>query len=90
MKLTILYFNSGVLYGSVNIFTHFSLFSETSSVRCGVETNGGNGENFCCVFPFNYRGVDYFRCTTTDAEEPWCSVTRNYDRDGLWGNCVGM
>ncbi|XP_046850837.1 uncharacterized protein LOC124444299 [Xenia sp. Carnegie-2017] len=62
--------------------------NETSSVRCGVETNGGNGENFCCVFPFNYRGVDYFRCTTTDAEKPWCSVTRNYDRDGLWGNCV--
>ena len=62
------------------------LFPET---RCGVETTGGNGENLCCVFPFNYRGIDYFTCTTADSEEPWCSITRNYDRDGLWGNCVG-
>ena len=61
-------------------------FPET---RCGVETAGGNGENLCCVFPFNYRGIDYFTCTAADSEEPWCSITRNYDRDGLWGNCVG-
>ena len=60
-----------------------------AETKCGVETTGGNGESLCCVFPFNYRGVDYFTCTATDAEEPWCSITRNYDRDGLWGNCVG-
>ena len=51
--------------------------------RCGVDTRDGNGEGLCCVFPFNYRGVDYYTCTTADASEPWCSITRNYDRDGL-------
>ncbi|XP_028394330.1 paternally-expressed gene 3 protein-like [Dendronephthya gigantea] len=59
-----------------------------NETRCGVDTTGGNAENLCCVFPFNYRGIDYFTCTTADAQEPWCSITRNYDRDGLWGNCV--
>lgn len=27
-----------------------------------------------CVFPFRYKGVDHYKCTYIDSEEPWCAV----------------
>ena len=43
----------------------------------------------CCVFPFTYKGKKYFNCTTKSHNREWCATTKNYDKDGAWGNCVG-
>ena len=32
----------------------------------------------------------YYECITLDKNTPWCSTTADYDRDGKWGNCVGI
>ncbi|XP_036385207.1 matrix metalloproteinase-9-like isoform X2 [Megalops cyprinoides] len=44
-----------------------------------------------CVFPFKYKGEEYESCMTADSSKyrPWCSVTSDYDKDGLWGFCIG-
>jgi len=44
-------------------------------------------EYACCVFPFIYKGKTYDSCTTVDFGRKWCSLTSNYDRDGLHGYC---
>ena len=36
-----------------------------------------------CMFPFEYRGVTYYQCTTHDDVEPWCFVA-----DGDWEYCA--
>jgi len=40
-----------------------------------------------CVFPFIYQGQSHSGCITSGRELPWCSITSNYDIDGLWGYC---
>ena len=40
-----------------------------------------------CVFPFIYQGQSHTGCITSGRELPWCSITSNYDIDGLWGDC---
>ncbi len=52
-----------------------------------VPSVGGNGGGKKCWFPFLYNGVQYDSCTDVDHGQEWCSVTANYDKDGLWGNC---
>jgi len=39
------------------------------------------------VFPFIYQGQSHSGCITSGRELPWCSITSNYDIDGLWGDC---
>ena len=56
----------------------------------GVTTTGGSGESDPCVFPFKYNGKLYYECITVDKNTPWCATTADYDRDGKWGNCVGI
>lgn len=56
---------------------------------CGVWTKGGNANGGCCVFPFKYNGVMHYTCTYLDHNQPWCSISMNYDRDGVWGECIG-
>ncbi|XP_048585867.1 uncharacterized protein LOC5504462 [Nematostella vectensis] len=55
-----------------------------------IYTQGGNSDHAPCVFPFQYKGKTYTKCTTVDASSgnPWCSTTNNYDIDELWGYCV--
>ncbi len=55
-----------------------------------VTTTGGSGESTPCVFPFKYNGNLYYECITIDKNTPWCATTGDYDRDGKWGNCVGV
>ena len=54
-----------------------------------METEGGTGDEACCVFPFIYHGIQYFECTNDDHGKPWCATTSNYDVDGMWGHCLG-
>ncbi|CAH3116452.1 unnamed protein product [Pocillopora meandrina] len=46
-------------------------------------------QNFCCVFPFIYRGKRYNSCTRIRSRRPWCAITPNYDVDKLFGYCGG-
>ncbi|PFX22636.1 zinc metalloproteinase nas-4-like [Stylophora pistillata] len=48
--------------------------------------NTTNGK--CCVFPFTYRGVDYYECTTKDFRKEWCSLHDDYETHGQWGFCA--
>ena len=41
------------------------------------------------MFPFHYNAVMYYTCTYQDHDKPWCSITMNFDRDGVWGECIG-
>ncbi len=56
----------------------------------GVTTTGGSTSSDPCVFPFKYNGKLYYECITLDKNTPWCATTSDYDRDGKWGNCVGI
>ena len=46
--------------------------------------------NYCCIFPFIYKGRRYNSCTTKNSKRPWCAKTPNYDRDKKWGYCTSM
>ena len=46
-------------------------------------------EGGCCEFPFVFNGQTYYECTSDGWNQPWCSLTANYDQDGQWGNCGG-
>lgn len=50
-------------------------------------TKGGTANGAQCVFPFYYKGVAYYNCTTVDYSVPWCSVTTSYQKK--WGECIG-
>ena len=46
--------------------------------ECKITTIDGRE----CALPFLYSGTEYNECY-----DGWCSVTYNYDVDGLWGYC---
>lgn len=50
-------------------------------------TTGGNAGGRPCQFPFKYQNNVYDQCIP-DGNNYWCSVTDDYDRDNLRGNCV--
>ena len=56
-------------------------------------TKDGPDPNKPCVFPFNYGGTSYSKCSTQDNPEPWCATevdaNGNYEPGiyGKWGNC---
>ncbi|XP_074657390.1 matrix metalloproteinase-9-like [Tubulanus polymorphus] len=52
------------------------------------ENIAGQTEIASCVFPFTYGGKQYTECTVTDATEPWCSTTSNYNVDKRWRFCA--
>ncbi|XP_028998600.1 hepatocyte growth factor activator isoform X2 [Betta splendens] len=41
-----------------------------------------------CRFPFRQGGRLHHRCITVLSPRPWCSLTRNFDRDRQWGFCT--
>uniref|UniRef100_A0A3P8UU95 trypsin n=2 Tax=Cynoglossus semilaevis TaxID=244447 RepID=A0A3P8UU95_CYNSE len=40
-----------------------------------------------CKFPFRQGGRLHHHCITILSSRPWCSLTSNFDRDGLYGYC---
>ena len=53
-----------------------------------VFTEGGKGPGNKCKLPFVFGGKEYSECTSNGHGQPWCSHTEDYDKDGLWGNCI--
>merc|ERR1711879_631753 len=50
-----------------------------------VTQSGGN-----CVFPFKYKGVEYYQCTYTDSPKAWCATgvdSSNNVITNSWGDC---
>ncbi|XP_020891990.1 epididymal sperm-binding protein 1-like, partial [Exaiptasia diaphana] len=62
----------------------YRMVESSSGANCGVLTRSRS----CCVFPFVYRGKQYFSCIK--GRSSWCSITPNYDIDGKWDYCAGM
>ena len=60
--------------------------------KCFVRTTDG----ICCVFPFQYRGIEYTNCATSEGKSPkthWCATQAGFDetRNGTgWGYCAGQ
>ena len=57
--------------------------------RC-VTVEGGPVVNALCVFPFRYKGVQYYTCPDVDDTEPWCATdvdTHGNFIQGFWGRC---
>lgn len=85
-RSTVPQFQSSCL-ATTELFSYYYFFCLGTS--CGVRTKDGNAYGGCCVFPFKYNGVMHYTCTYLDHNMPWCSITMNYDRDGVWGECIG-
>ena len=54
----------------------------------GDDCRTENGQK--CIFPFNYEGTTYDKCTSDDNDQPWCAY--EVDSSGTliedeWGNC---
>ncbi|XP_028648308.1 uncharacterized protein LOC114644336 [Erpetoichthys calabaricus] len=91
----------GVTYNScTNVDSHEDWCSITTNydqeklwgyceTKSEFRTTGGNANGAPCAFPFTYKGKPYKHCITYDENRqlPWCSTTRNYDEDKLWGYC---
>ena len=42
-----------------------------------------------CVFPFQYKGVTYDRCTSEDVYQPWCATSNTTATTvPSWGLCL--
>ena len=41
-----------------------------------------------CVFPFTYKDVQYFNCTSEDVYQPWCATEINGNQIIGWGLCL--
>lgn len=53
-------------------------------------TINGNADGEECFFPFTYKGVKYWGCTSVDHPRPWCPTTEDYNRDQRWGECLHL
>lgn len=59
----------------------------TPSCNGVISTSGGTGGGAPCQFPFEYGGVEYSSCiTTNNAGTPWCATALPYSPNA-WGNC---
>ena len=43
-----------------------------------------------CVFPFQYKGVTYTKCTSEDVYQPWCATSLDSASSLIqsWGLCL--
>merc|ERR1719234_2231211 len=65
--------------------------SDSGSPVCSATSGPASGST--CIFPFNFDGVSYSGCATTDEDpRPWCSTQTDANDDhvsgvGAWGYC---
>merc|ERR1711936_151338 len=48
------------------------------------------GTGSTCVFPFKYKGVEYYQCTYAESPLPWCATLTDSSGvvvTGQWGDC---
>lgn len=78
--------NSFKSISSVSISPH----STKEAPKCIMTTTGGNSNGSACVFPFLFRGIMFYECSRfRNKGIAWCATTDNFDKDELWGNCIG-
>uniref|UniRef100_A0A8B9XDW2 Fibronectin type-II domain-containing protein n=1 Tax=Bos mutus grunniens TaxID=30521 RepID=A0A8B9XDW2_BOSMU len=82
------------IYGNKKYFDctlHGSLF-----LWCSLDADYTGRWKYCtkndyakCVFPFIYEGKSYDTCTIIGSTfmSYWCSLSSNYDEDGVWKYC---
>ncbi|KAL9985589.1 hypothetical protein ACROYT_G008011 [Oculina patagonica] len=68
----------------MNIVASLLLSALTYAVSNGCDTVLTEA-GACCVFPFEYNGENYCKCTSNNWFRPWCSLTPFYA--GKWGHC---
>merc|ERR1719234_1338675 len=67
--------------------------SDSGSPVCSATSGPASGST--CIFPFNFDGVSYSGCATTDEDpRPWCSTQTDANNNhvsgvGAWGYCDG-
>ena len=69
-------------------------FDECYSSLTDSGTDGTGELNLPCIFPFRYKGQEYYACTydfsSGVGNKPWCSVktdSRGNHIEGNWGVC---
>nr|ALB34921.1 binder of sperm 3 [Bubalus bubalis] len=60
---------------------YFILPKEMEDIASGAET-----KDMKCVFPFTYKGIKFFSCTSHDSIFLWCSLSADYT--GRWKYCT--
>lgn len=58
------------------------LFAVNGDCPRGQKTDDFDGR--CCVFPFMYKGIIYYSCTSVDHDRLWCSLDAFSNQ---WANC---
>ncbi|XP_029782414.1 binder of sperm protein homolog 2-like [Suricata suricatta] len=82
------------VYGDVTYYTCTSVHSNYD--WCSLDKKFRGRWRYCtgqdppqCTFPFLYRRKLFHKCTKKGyvLNWSWCSLTKNYDKDGKWKKC---
>ncbi|XP_014440314.1 binder of sperm protein homolog 2-like [Tupaia chinensis] len=82
------------IYGDV---THYNCISVHSNfLWCSLDNHFQGRWRYCkaldppeCSFPFLFRKKFIYKCTKDCyiLDRSWCSLTKNYNKDGKWKQC---
>ena len=69
---------------NMSLLIHYTTYQCLSGEDCQTES----GQK--CIFPFNYEGTTYHKCTSVDNDQPWCAYEVDSEGtlvDDEWENC---
>jgi len=77
-----------LLVGSIALIK--AVFSQPMNLDARIPNSCTSITGDKCVFPFTYKGVEYYQCTYADSPTPWCAT--QVDNAGIvvtnrWGDC---